>query len=143
MFLNLHRNDKRLSLDYKFSKEPTYSSPISKFNKAKSYSTTSLKEQFQKFKNKSFSQNNYSSAVSLLRPQPNNSYTNYQPVQRVFPASRPIVSTTKNLKVNDFRKSYLNLDSKLSKSTKPKDYFRSNYPAHIQQCVPPNSYIEA
>lgn len=28
------------------------------------------------------------------------------------------------MKINDFKKSYLNLDSRLSKCTKPKDYFK-------------------
>jgi hypothetical protein len=45
------------------------------------------------------------------------------------------------LKINEFKKSYLNLDSKLSKCARPKDYFK---PIHETPSVytVPISYIE-
>jgi len=133
MFLNLPSRNKRLTLDFGLPRSKSYLSTLnnSLLNKEKSYSTASLKEEFKQFKNKSLSYCNNGNHCGFLAQQHSKPYS---PGKRNSNTGNSFINNNANMtgptftsgmKLNDFKKTCLNLDSKLSKTAKKeKDYFR-------------------
>lgn len=134
MFLNIPGRNKRLSSDFGLPRSKSFLSTLnnSLCNQEKSYSTASLKEEFKQYKNKSLSYGGVSHghSVSVMQherqqtPCKKSALDRGSYINNVVPATNTFGSSS-GLKVNDFKKTYLNLDSKLSKTTKKeKDYFK-------------------